>query len=92
MTNQSNELRKILHSLGQAIRVRRLSMGLSQESLADLTGFDRTYVSLIERGERNPSFINVCRFAGAMNMTPSDLLKGITPVSQKDLRKHDTKP
>ncbi len=69
--------RKLVARLGQAIRDKRLAKKLSQETLAELAGFDRTYVSLIERGERNPSFINLCRFARALDITPSELLEGI---------------
>jgi transcriptional regulator with XRE-family HTH domain len=53
-------------------------MNLSQEALAERADFDRTYVSLLERGERNPSFTNLCRTAAALDTTPSELLKGIS--------------
>ena len=51
---------------------------LSQEALAEIADFDRTYISLLERGERNPSFTNLCRVATALDTTPSELLKGIS--------------
>jgi transcriptional regulator with XRE-family HTH domain len=40
---------------GAAVRQHRLLVRLSQEELADRAGLDRTYVSGIERGRRNPS-------------------------------------
>jgi transcriptional regulator with XRE-family HTH domain len=64
--------------LGQAIRERRQAKNISQEALAEFADFDRTYISLLERGKRNPSFTNVCRVAAALNATPSELLKGIS--------------
>ncbi|WP_437886956.1 helix-turn-helix domain-containing protein [Phytobacter sp. V91] len=41
--------------LGQRVRALRLEAGLSQESFADKCGLDRTYISGIERGTRNPT-------------------------------------
>jgi len=40
---------------GEAVREHRLLVRLSQEQLAERAGLDRTYVSGIERGRRNPS-------------------------------------
>jgi transcriptional regulator with XRE-family HTH domain len=40
---------------GGAVREHRLLVRLSQEELADRAGKDRTYISGIERGRRNPS-------------------------------------
>ena len=47
--------RHALAEFGERLRAVRLAFGLSQEALADLAGFDRTYVSLVERGRRNIS-------------------------------------
>lgn len=41
--------------LGRRVRALRLEAGLSQESFADKCGLDRTYISGIERGTRNPT-------------------------------------
>lgn len=67
----------LIARLGHVVRERRLAKGISQEAFAELAEFDRTYVSLIERGGRNPSFTNLCRLAHALGTTPSELLKGI---------------
>ncbi|UNK29366.1 helix-turn-helix domain-containing protein [Serratia plymuthica] len=40
---------------GQRVKALRLQAGLSQEALADKCGLDRTYISGIERGVRNPT-------------------------------------
>lgn len=61
-------------SFGQAVRERRNSMGLSQEELAHLAGLHRTYVGSIERGERNPSLLNIARIAHALKLRPSELM------------------
>jgi transcriptional regulator with XRE-family HTH domain len=68
----------LVTDLGAAIRRRRQAKNLSQETLAEIADFDRTYISLLERGKRNPSFTNLCRVAAALGVTPSELLKGIS--------------
>jgi len=40
---------------GQRVKTLRLKSGLSQEAFADKCGLDRTYISGIERGVRNPT-------------------------------------
>ncbi|WP_407177971.1 helix-turn-helix domain-containing protein [Bradyrhizobium sp. STM 3562] len=56
------------------LRRLRLATGLSQEALAERAGLHRTYVSSIERGERNVSLDNIFRLAEALAADPRDLL------------------
>lgn len=60
-------------ALGEAIRARRRELAISQEALADRIGIDRTYLSGIERGERNPSYTNLLRIASALRLPLSAL-------------------
>ena len=60
---------------GQRIKTLRNERKWSQEALAGETGFHRTYIGMIERGERNPSLINVNIFAKTFGITLSELLK-----------------
>lgn len=53
---------------GAAIRRHRTLVRLSQEELADRAGLDRTYVSGIERGRRNPSLRIVQQLADALGV------------------------
>lgn len=64
-------------AFGQAIRATRRRRGVSQEGLALKCGLDRTYVSGIERGLRNPSLTNILKLAAALDVSPADLLAGI---------------
>lgn len=60
--------------LGAAIRARRTALAFSQEALADASSIDRSHMGKIERGERNVTFLNICRIAAAIGCKPSDLL------------------
>ena len=57
------------------MRELRIQNTWSQETLADKTGFHRTYIGMIERGERNLSLKNIEVFANSFELTISDLLK-----------------
>jgi transcriptional regulator with XRE-family HTH domain len=65
--------KKFLLPLAKAIRDRREQLGLSQESLAEACGFDRTYISMLERGTRNPSLQNLLKIASGLNTSVSKL-------------------
>lgn len=67
---------KALLLLGRAIRARRQELGLSQERLAERCGFDRTYISMLERGIRNPSLLNLIKLARGLETPVSELTKG----------------
>ena len=50
---------------------------MSQEVLASNCGFDRTYISLLERGKRNPTLLNLLRLADGLDTTVSELVEGL---------------
>jgi transcriptional regulator with XRE-family HTH domain len=64
---------KSLIPLGKAIRAKRVSLGFSQEELAARCGFDRTYISMLERGVRNPSLLNLLKLADGLKTSISKL-------------------
>jgi transcriptional regulator with XRE-family HTH domain len=59
---------------GERLRGIRRKKGISQEALAHLSGLHRTYVSGVERGERNISLLNIERLAVALGVSMSDLM------------------
>jgi transcriptional regulator with XRE-family HTH domain len=61
--------------LGQKIKKRREELELSQEKLAEKCEFDRTYISLLERGKRNITFTNLLRLADGLEISVSELIK-----------------
>jgi transcriptional regulator with XRE-family HTH domain len=60
---------------GFAVKLRRESLGLTQEDLADKAGIHRTYLSDVERGARNLSLINIERIATALGLPMSGLFR-----------------
>jgi len=53
---------------GERLRELRTGCGLSQEKLAEEADLHRTYVSSVERGERNISLENIARLADALQI------------------------
>ena len=51
-----------------------MKKGISQEKLAELAGVHRTFVSSVERGERNISLANIVRLARALEVAPAKLM------------------
>ena len=60
--------------LGDNVRAARAELGVSQEELGLETGIDRTYISGIERGKRNPSLKVIAQIAERLKTTPAKLL------------------
>ena len=69
-------MNKDVHILfGLRIKELRLKAHISQEELAELCDLHRTYISDIERCNRNVSIDNIEKIAKALHITASDLLK-----------------
>lgn len=66
--------REVLGQFGLRLVAVRKSRGVSQEQLALESGIARSYLSGVERGQRNIALINICRLAGALKVPPGDLL------------------
>jgi transcriptional regulator with XRE-family HTH domain len=67
-----------LTRFGLNVRRRREAIGLSQEALAEKAELDRTYISGIERGTRNPTILSAARVASALKTSLAHLLNGVT--------------
>lgn len=64
-------------SLGEAIKSRRLKLGLTQEQLAEAADLHWTFVSGVERGVRNISIDNLYRISVALKLRMRDLVKDV---------------
>ena len=60
---------------GRIVRRRREAAGMSQEALALEAGLHPTYISLLERGLRNPSLVTVQVLAGSLETTMASLVR-----------------
>ena len=61
-------------AFGQALREIRESRDISQEQLAFEAGFDRTYISMMERGVCSPTIRTVVKLARVLKVRPSAIV------------------
>lgn len=71
----SMEAENILALFGLKVKELRKEQGLSQEKLAELANLHRTYIGMIERGEKNITLLNMAKIAKALNIEMCNLLK-----------------
>jgi transcriptional regulator with XRE-family HTH domain len=61
-------------AFGRVLRAARLKAGMSQEDLALESTVQRQFISLIERGENQPTISTIFRLASALQTRPSELM------------------
>ena len=64
-----------LKELGKVIRSKRESQGLTQVELAQKAGLDRNYIGMVERGERNPSYLSLQKIALGLGLSVDEMIK-----------------
>ena len=57
------------------IRSKRESQGLTQLELAEKSNVDRNYIGMLERGERNPSYLSLQKIAGGLGIPVNQLIE-----------------
>jgi transcriptional regulator with XRE-family HTH domain len=65
----------ILKDFGLRVKQLRIERNLTQQDLADVSGFHKNYIGMVERGERNISLKNIEVFAKAFKIPIPELLK-----------------
>jgi transcriptional regulator with XRE-family HTH domain len=65
------DMRKLV---GANLRRVRLEKGLTQEELADLSGFTQQYLSTVESGRANPAIVTIYEIAMALGVSHVDLV------------------
>lgn len=68
---------KLTKAFAHELRDRRKAVNLSQEELAERAGIHRTYVSLLERGLKNPTLEVTFRLAEVLNLSPAELVSAV---------------
>jgi transcriptional regulator with XRE-family HTH domain len=69
--------REILVKFGKKVREERKKLGYSQEVLAEKAGVHRTYIGMIERGEKNITLANIQKVSKALKIKISKLTEGL---------------
>ncbi|MBU3916235.1 helix-turn-helix domain-containing protein [bacterium] len=64
---------KIQSKFGRIVKKERLKAGLSQEKLAEKARMHRTYIGMIERGEKNITIANIEKISKALNISIANL-------------------
>ncbi len=65
----------ILEQFGQRLKELRIKENLTQEQFAKECGLHKNYIGMVERGERNPSLINIEIIAKGLKISISELMK-----------------
>jgi len=75
---------RFLKKLGQRIRLLREEKRVSQEAFSFICGLHRTYISSIERGERNIAVINLRKIADALGVSMTQLLGDVDTLKEDE--------
>jgi transcriptional regulator with XRE-family HTH domain len=65
----------ILKIFGERVKELRQDKKLSQEALAELSGLHRTYIGMVERGERNISLKNIEKISKALEINIQNIFR-----------------
>ncbi len=63
--------------VGTSIKKLREQKGISQKDLSFSADLDRSYIASVESGHRNISIVNLEKIANALDVTLSELFKGV---------------
>ena len=70
----------VAQAFGKVLREVRLEAGLTQEQLGLEAGVRRTFVSLLELGEQQPTLTTIIKLAEALGTTPSELIARVEVI------------
>jgi transcriptional regulator with XRE-family HTH domain len=67
-------MKKILSLFGKHLKQLRKNRNWTQQELANRSGLHKNYIGMVERGERNPSLINLSKIAKALDIELVELV------------------
>jgi len=82
---------RALLALGEALRNRRVDLLMTQEKVAVRAGLHRTYVTDIENGMRNLSFLTLLRVSTALRCALSQLMTETESLDGWEATEHEQK-
>lgn len=77
-------------AFGTVLRRLRNELGVSQEQLAFMCDLDRTFISMLERGVRQPSLASIIAISKALNTPPSEVIREVMGLINEDHKKRNT--
>jgi transcriptional regulator with XRE-family HTH domain len=78
----------IVEIFAEVLKELRTEKGISQEELAFGSGLDRTFISLLERGKRQPTLSTIYKISEALKVSPIELISKID-IKMKAFNKND---
>ena len=81
----------IKENVGKKIKALRIEKNMSQETLADLAGLDRTYITFVETAKKNVTIETLYKITNALGVTLSDFFRdmNVTNVGRFNSKKLD---
>jgi len=80
-------------AFGEVIRELRKAKQISQEKLAEVSNLDRSFISLLECGHKQPSLITIFQLAKALNLSASKIMSLVEEKIKKETRtKNNSRP
>ena len=73
----------IAETFGKVLQEIRMENHISQEKLAEYSDLDRTYISLLERGLRQPTITTIFKLAKALKISPSSLIEKVDHLTKE---------
>ena len=74
----ATDSKSIQKTFGEVLREVRVGRGMSQQELALQSELDRTYISLLERGLRQPTLTTLIVLASTLDIDPAELVQRTT--------------
>jgi len=75
----------VAHIFGQVLRTIREQHGLSQEQLGLESGYHRTYISMLERGQKTPTLTTILQLASVLNISAAELVRQVENQLQEEV-------
>jgi transcriptional regulator with XRE-family HTH domain len=72
-------------AFGELLRKRRTQQKMSQDALAAKAGYERTFISLVERGKTNPSLRSIFDLCTALDIRPSVFVRRVEKAANFEL-------
>jgi len=80
--SSASEQSSIPKAFGQVLRRLRLERNLTQQELADASGYHLNHISFLERGRRSPNLVVVFDLASALGLTPAQLIDQVDQTNR----------